>query len=227
MNLCLSRLRLHPRDPLVIRDLGDVVALHRTVMRAFPQHDGVDPRAAFGVLFRNESALRRDVDRVGLPHELLVQSLVAPDWSQLPEGYVLNADVRDAGGLLDAMADGRRLRFRLLGNATRKTALPRPGRERPRHSRRVPLGSDDALRAWLENRADDAGFALLGGLGGLRIDVLPPLRQQVRAGGVTVRPVLYEGQLQVRDPDAFRNALRNGIGPAKAYGCGLLSIAPA
>ncbi|MCK9250729.1 MAG: type I-E CRISPR-associated protein Cas6/Cse3/CasE [Solirubrobacteraceae bacterium] len=227
MSLYLSRLRLHPRDPLVVRDLGDVVGLHRTLMRGFPQYDGPDPRAALGVLFRVESALRRDPHEVGAPHEVLVQSVALPDWSGLPEGYALSVEVRDARDLVDAVTVGRRFRFRLLGNATRKTALPRPGKERPRHSRRVPLDNDDERRAWVENRAAGAGFELIDGAGGLRVDVLPPLRQPKRAGGVTVRPVLYEGRLEVRDEIACREALRTGIGPAKAYGCGLLSLAPA
>lgn len=37
--------------------------------------------------------------------------------------------------------------------------------------------------------------------------------------------VLFEGRLRVTDPDAFRRALSTGVGPGKAYGFGLLSIA--
>ncbi|MGE4427071.1 MAG: type I-E CRISPR-associated protein Cas6/Cse3/CasE [Solirubrobacteraceae bacterium] len=226
MTLHLSRLRLHPRDPLVARDLGDAVELHRTVMRAFPQHDGADPRTAFGVLFRVESALRPPPGRGGETPELLVQSMVAPDWTQLPVGYVLDAAVRSADALLDGIAENRRLRFRLLGNATRKTAAVRPGEEPRRHSRRVPLDTDEERRSWIDRRAERAGFTVVGDVSDLRIDALPPWRQR-RDNGVTVRPVLYEGRLEVRDPVAFRDALRSGIGPAKAYGCGLLSVAPA
>ena len=50
----LSRLRLHPRDLLVISDLADITGFHRTLMRAFPQHNGGAARAKFGVLFRLE-----------------------------------------------------------------------------------------------------------------------------------------------------------------------------
>lgn len=39
--------------------------------------------------------------------------------------------------------------------------------------------------------------------------------------------ILYEGILEVADPERFATAVRQGIGPAKAYGYGLLSVAPA
>jgi len=38
---------------------------------------------------------------------------------------------------------------------------------------------------------------------------------------------LFEGVLLCTDPDKLRQAIINGIGPAKAFGFGLLSIAPA
>ncbi len=44
---------------------------------------------------------------------------------------------------------------------------------------------------------------------------------------VTLTTVTYDGILQITDADAFRRALTNGIGHAKAYGCGLLTLAAA
>jgi CRISPR system Cascade subunit CasE len=43
---------------------------------------------------------------------------------------------------------------------------------------------------------------------------------------VTLAGVLFEGLLEVTDPDNLRLAIREGIGPGKAIGCGLLSVAP-
>jgi CRISPR system Cascade subunit CasE len=39
--------------------------------------------------------------------------------------------------------------------------------------------------------------------------------------------VRFDGVLQITHVDQFRSAVLNGIGPAKAFGFGLLSIAPA
>ena len=44
---------------------------------------------------------------------------------------------------------------------------------------------------------------------------------------MTFGSVLFDGELEVNDANAFRAALRSGIGSGKAYGFGLLSIARA
>lgn len=43
---------------------------------------------------------------------------------------------------------------------------------------------------------------------------------------VTLVVAQYDGVLTVTDADRLRTALCDGIGPAKAYGCGLLTLAP-
>src|SRR3989442_163559 len=85
----LSRLILDPRNRAVHRDLGDCQQMHRTVLGAFPQGDPGrgGPRSQLGVLYRVETDSRRE--RI----EVLVQSRLAPDWSRLPAGYLL-----DTGG---------------------------------------------------------------------------------------------------------------------------------
>ncbi|MFD7896314.1 type I-E CRISPR-associated protein Cas6/Cse3/CasE [Streptomyces sp. NPDC059743] len=43
---------------------------------------------------------------------------------------------------------------------------------------------------------------------------------------VTFQSATFEGRLRVTDPAAFTARLLDGIGPSKAYGCGLLTLAP-
>ncbi|MET9063434.1 type I-E CRISPR-associated protein Cas6/Cse3/CasE [Streptomyces antibioticus] len=43
---------------------------------------------------------------------------------------------------------------------------------------------------------------------------------------VTLSTATFEGRLRVSDPDALRATLLGGIGPAKGYGQGLLTLAP-
>lgn len=38
--------------------------------------------------------------------------------------------------------------------------------------------------------------------------------------------VTFDGRLEVTDPAALRRTLTQGIGKAKAYGCGLITLAP-
>lgn len=50
--------------------------------------------------------------------------------------------------------------------------------------------------------------------------------RQPQGRRMTFAAVTFEGVLEITDVDRFRAALVEGIGPAKAYGFGLLSIAP-
>ncbi|MFE2847421.1 type I-E CRISPR-associated protein Cas6/Cse3/CasE [Streptomyces scopuliridis] len=43
---------------------------------------------------------------------------------------------------------------------------------------------------------------------------------------VTFHSATFEGRLRITDPTAFTTRLLEGIGPSKAYGCGLLTLAP-
>ena len=43
---------------------------------------------------------------------------------------------------------------------------------------------------------------------------------------ITVRQASFDGVLQATDAAALKRALLDGVGRARAYGCGLLSLAP-
>ncbi|MER5866113.1 type I-E CRISPR-associated protein Cas6/Cse3/CasE [Kitasatospora sp. NPDC002040] len=43
---------------------------------------------------------------------------------------------------------------------------------------------------------------------------------------VTLTTATFEGHLRITDPNLLKTALLGGIGPSKAYGCGLLTLAP-
>ncbi|MCP2330897.1 hypothetical protein G443_001167 [Actinoalloteichus cyanogriseus DSM 43889] len=81
---------------------------------------------------------------------------------------------------------------------------------------------------WLLTRVAGSGFAIVPA----RInepDVLireRDVRRFDRSGQrVTLAIATFEGKLRVIDVDRLRHALTHGIGHAKAYGCGLLTLA--
>lgn len=225
--LYLSLLRLDPRSFRVQRDVGSVVRLHQIVMSAFPDviAPDLEARAYFGVLHR----LEVDTRRGGMT--LYVQSAIEPDWSGLPAGYLLpgsgalpNPQVRSVATAYEGIREGRVLRFRLQANPTKKVDTKSGPDGRRRNGRRVPLARPDDQVAWLTRKASQAGFALLEvHIGG---DGRVPGRGHQGAHEVTVQPVVFEGRLQVTHGDVFAKALREGIGPGKAWGCGLLSVGP-
>lgn len=155
---------------------------------------------------------------------ILVQSAVEPDWAYAFRNarHLLAADpaVRPWN---PSFGRDLRLRFRLRANTVRRLPSATPGQDGPR----VPVPpTPDALREWLDRRADRAGFDVRS------LDVVVPGYAFVNktadpGGGLRLRSTLFEGVLLVRDAQPFNQALARGIGPAKAFGFGLLSIAPA
>lgn len=230
----LSRLILNSRSRHVWRDLADCQQMHRTVMSAFPDSEGEAPRQAFGVLFRLEAT-----GVSGAP-ELLVQSRIEPDWRHLADDYLQpgagNPGVKRVAESHAAIDSGQMLRFRLLANPTRKIDTRSGPDGMRRNGKRVELRSEAEALTWLERKASEGGFELLttrpgGGLvcstlfqlqTGQRVD---PARGAGRRQ-LTFRPVLFEGILRVTNADRFRVVLTEGVGSAKAYGFGLLSVAP-
>jgi len=181
-----------------------------------PRSEGV------GFLFRIESPIRT---RRGLRPRILVQSLTEPDWDAAfgnAPFLVVGEDI-EVRQCQPQHSKGQKLRFRLRANPSVKKK-----REGKKNSARVGLTKPEEQLAWLERKAEQGGFrvlALESARGGYqhsrRSREIDPSRH-VHMG------VSYEGILSVADVDQFnRHTLPEGIGPAKAYGFGLLSVAPA
>jgi CRISPR system Cascade subunit CasE len=213
----LSRLILNPRCRRVQAEVARPYELHRTIMAAFPDDLA---QSSERVLFRLESDSR--TGRLAL----LVQSWQAPGWTHLagPEfaDYLLptgepNPAVKAVEPRLSA---GQILAFRLLANPTVK-----------RDGTRVGLGKQEDQIAWLRRKATDAGFRVVAantsnqGLMRQFLKRGDPLGQDRTSLKVTHLGVQFDGLLQVVDPALLLETIRDGVGSAKGFGYGLLSVA--
>ncbi|PAT44043.1 type I-E CRISPR-associated protein Cas6/Cse3/CasE [Lysobacteraceae bacterium NML75-0749] len=200
----LTRLLLDTRSAQVRRDLGNPYELHRTLVRAFVQSDAQDvPR----FLWRVEPQAAWNS-----PPVVLVQSEHSADWSLLQAlpRYLKAPPASKALSPERLFPAGQRCRFRLFANPT----VTRAGK-------RIGLVGDDAQLAWLQRQGQSHGFALEAAIV-THSEVLKPRKQ---AAVLSLQRACYEGVLQVTDADRLKAALVAGIGPGKAFGCGLLSLA--
>jgi CRISPR system Cascade subunit CasE len=211
-------------------------------------------RAAVGLLFRPEVDRRTGMVRVlaqstvvpdwrALPAGYVAPAPGCPDgWATrlLPPAVWhpevgarrrfrlrANATAKVHGNRVPLRTDGAQLAW-LLSHATMggfRVTLPAPADA-------VPPGHPEAPRL-----RDLEGVAPVAGLPPVRLDRDDTV-QGWRPGGtsaegrpsrarLTFEGLTFEGILEVADPERFAAAMRAGIGPAKAYGYGLLSIAPA
>ncbi|MFZ4508742.1 MAG: type I-E CRISPR-associated protein Cas6/Cse3/CasE [Fimbriimonas sp.] len=202
----LSRIVLNAKHPQARSEAEHPYELHRTICKAFAEPD--EARILF----------RADGDRPG-ELNVIVQSLVAPDWSRLEthEGYVRQLDEPKLIEL-GALRVGLLLRFRLRCRPSKR--IGETGH--PDEGKRKSLKTKDEIFDWLRRKADENGFEVQD----VAFDRIYWFESK---GGKDEKPlgaVQFNGILVVTDPEKLREAVRNGIGPQKAYGFGLLSLAP-
>lgn len=179
--------------------------------------------------------------------ELLVLTQSRPSWAALvleagwPGAEGGDALVRDYGPLLDRLALGRKFAFKVVTNpvaSVRKPEAPTPGQKitiASERTRGIRVGHRTAATqlAWLLARAaGDAtrwGFTV-GSPDEPNVQLVAREHLSFRKGDgrppVTLDTATFEGILRVTDVDGIRAALLGGLGGGKAYGCGLLTLAP-
>lgn len=205
----LSRIELDPRTARA------PYQWHKALWELFPGR----PDAGRDFLFRIETATP------GRPAIVLLQSVTAP------QPATERAGVLATRAFEPAFAGGQVLRFRLLANPVR-TVRDADGRRRAAReaagqaivkSCRVPLLKDEQQLAWLARKLAGAADVLAA-----TATPCEPLhfRKPGEPPGKLV-PCLFDGVLRVADAALLTTLLTAGIGPAKAFGCGLLSLARA
>jgi CRISPR system Cascade subunit CasE len=96
---------------------------------------------------------------------------------------------------------------------------------------RVGLGRKEDQLAWLQRKASNAGFRVVTvdisdrGLVRQFLTENHPLSQAEASRSVTHLGVQFDGRLQVADPARLLKTIRDGVGSAKGFGYGLLSLA--
>ncbi|WP_413816417.1 type I-E CRISPR-associated protein Cas6/Cse3/CasE [Pigmentiphaga sp.] len=200
----LSRLRLDPRSQEARRDLANPYEMHRTLTRCFVNDSGALPPR---FLWRSEPVIDW--------HEavILVQSETLPSWDALTSRDRYLRGVPESKVLIpeQQLRHATDYRFRLFGNTT----VTRDGK-------RYGLVSEDAQLAWLARQGEKSGFSVLAALV-MSSDVLRARKENMP---ISLRRACFEGRLRVTDAVLLAGAMKRGIGPAKAFGFGLLSLAP-
>ena len=236
----LSRVPLNPLRRDTQKLLTNPQALHAAVLGGLP------PAVQGRTLWRDEV---RVLPSGATAVHVLALTPALPDWSALIEqaGWSGSEEgrglVRSLDPLLELVVMGREFGFKVRGNpvsstkapsnptASQRRALEQPGRRR---GIRVAERTVEQQLRWFVQRSQPGngtwGFAL--------VDPEEPtvsvvarehrsfLKGREERHRVTLDRVTYEGRLRVTDPERLRAVLITGLGGAKAYGCGLLTLAP-
>jgi CRISPR system Cascade subunit CasE len=213
--------------------LGSPHRMHAAVNMSFPDllaRDGAGPR----VLWRVDRNSASDVT-------LFVVSPRRPDMTHLVEqaGWPAATDspgwqTYDYGSFLDQLTKGSTWSFRLTANPVHSI---RRTPEEP--TKRTAHVTSRHQTTWLLDRQENAGFAVAEKQPESRLlehgDELQLVVRDKRdlrfakaaeRRTVSLTTVTYDGRLTVTDPAVLRRTLVQGLGKAKAYGCGLMTLAP-
>jgi CRISPR system Cascade subunit CasE len=201
----LSRVRLNPRHADSAGAMRDAQALHALTMRCL----------APGMARAHANLLHHANLGAAV---LFVQTTVEPEW---PDTAAFQTHTKEVTGFVDSIVTGERLRFALRAVPMKRrsaylrdgTAIRTPGEH--------PLRGERDRVAWLERH-----------LGAAARLVDPPSvtaepdRVGTRRGTrFTLRPVRFDGFLDVIDADELRTLVKRGVGRAKSYGNGMLILA--
>ena len=247
--LYLSRLILDLNCRQVRNEIAQPYEMHRTLMHAFKGYavkKEENAREKFGVLFR------ADVDNQNGRVVVYIQSLVEPDWSYLDKckNYLLsdknvsNPTYKNIAASYRGLRNGQTVAFSLRANPTKRIFKPSKGDDILK-GKRVALLRESEQIDWLVRKGNErergcpGGFEILAKKTKVQndeirqivhVNTMPEGKQigyktdeqgEHRMTHLTVR---FDGLLRITEPDAFRETLVRGIGPAKAFGCGLMLV---
>ncbi|MFF0967492.1 type I-E CRISPR-associated protein Cas6/Cse3/CasE [Streptomyces sp. NPDC003703] len=251
----ITRFRVNTARPGARRLLSSPQVMHAAVMSSFPHilpSDSPQPSAP-RVLWRLDQQARAEVllyivspDRTDLTH--LVEQA---GWPAVAGPENPGWQTRSYAPLLERLTAGDRWAFRLTANPVH-TIRRKEGEPRKVTAHLTPIHQ----MGWLldEKRQERLGFRVCekpadrrllpeGTTHGGRPSPGDRFELAIRdtkslvfdknrsAGGrrdkpVTVVTVTFGGRMEITDPDALRRTLTQGVGRARAYGCGLLTLAP-
>ncbi len=234
----LTQFRLNTARAGARKLLSSPQAMHAAVMSSFSEPPATEGEASSPrVLWRLDRNARSEV-------RLFLSSPARPDLTHLVEqaGWPAVATpgapgwkTYDYGTFLARLDKGSTWDFRLTANPVHYARTKKGQKSTKRTAHLVP----EYQLQWLLDRQDRGGFRVLE---------KPPERRHVQHGDeyqcvvreqrnlsfrkrgnddrVQLLAVTYDGRLEVTDPDALRALLTRGLGKAKAYGCGLMTLAP-
>ncbi|KAA8881882.1 type I-E CRISPR-associated protein Cas6/Cse3/CasE [Nocardia colli] len=183
------------------------------------------------------------------PHRssLLVLSRSKPSWDHIVEqagwtgAETPQAMTKSYEPVLERVVEGAAFRFKLRASptyATKKIAKPSESQRRqlakPRpRGVRLPHRTEEHQLAWFMERAVPRwGFAIVSTeRHEPMLAITERSRVTFRKGDrlsqqVTLHTAVYEGVLRITDPALAQVSLLQGVGTARGYGCGLISLAP-
>jgi CRISPR system Cascade subunit CasE len=193
-----TRILLAPKHLALRGDLANAYQRHRRIESLFPECK----RSEAGVLFRWEQST------------IFVQSELEPRFDLWPRNYALEIQTKTIN-LSPLLRSGQQIKFRLLADANKQSTRTEDSKSRRFGRKR------EEMPEWLAGRLTEVAEIVEVAV---RWD--SPLHITRQAQSWMVYPTDFAGELRLLDPPKFLEVASRGFGRSRAYGCGLMQIAP-
>lgn len=186
--------------------------LHRQLWKLFPGEEREARKSNDDV--RQGFLFRVEENPTGRPARLLVQSRRTPE-------VALGVVILGTREIHPRPVAGQRLAFLLTANPVKTIADAQREAKPDKKSEkcRVPLIKEEDQREWVARK-----FASVGEIETANVMPHAPIYFRKGNRGGKLATVTFDGVLRVSDPIRLAEFLENGVGPAKAFGCGLLLV---
>lgn len=228
----LTRMHLNPARRGTRSLLASPQRMHAAVMCAFAPGtplDGPEGRLLWRVDRGKNPSVTLYLSSVGRPD--LTHVVEQAGWPTAPSPW----QTVDSSPLLARLAPGQEWAFRLTANPVHSVRSPDGGR-----GKRLGHVTVTHQHEWLLSRAAGLGFEVVDSSAERSLDEKPApqlaihsrdrlnfTRRTDGAGqSITIHVATFDGQLRITDAELLRTALTHGVGRAKGYGCGLITVAP-
>lgn len=202
----LSQYQLSATDARCLR-LTDAYSVHRIVYGLFDDARGGAPNKASGILFADKG-----MKLGGEPRQNMRTILILSD-RQPREPECGNIQAKP---LPDSYLQAEHYAFELVINPVRRENASR---------RVVPIVGKPAVRQWFLEKSPAWGFSVHEP--SFQVHDIAVEKFPYKGGApATIARATLGGILRVTDRALFTQSVHCGIGRAKAFGCGLLQIAP-
>jgi CRISPR system Cascade subunit CasE len=207
MNMIASVLHLDRRAVRALR-ITDPYSLHRVVYSLY--EDVRDPQektssTASGILYADQGGDYRGRKILMLANRQPMSAI---------EGQYGQVQSKP---IPDGFLEHDQYRFKIIVNPTRRDNVSR---------KLIPIRGREAVAQWFAERATASwGFSV--STKHLQVDRIDVLQfKDKEQHDVTVAQAHVQGLLRISDKTQFQNSFAQGVGRARAYGCGLLHIVP-
>jgi CRISPR system Cascade subunit CasE len=209
----LSRVQINPERRGGRRLLGWAQAMHAAVLSSFAEVGESRGRVLWRV---DQDARHTWLYVLSQPRPDFAHIVEQAGWPTTQEGWT----VRPYEPLLDRLAADQAWAFRLTANPTRTDSS--------KGGKRFGMVTVGYQEQWLVKRSEQLGFEISKKGEVLDLKIHDRKTERIKHGAeiVTLTKATFDGILRVQDATLLRAALVNGIGHGKAYGCGLLTLAP-